>query len=474
MFIHLLNCQRVTAPVILLVCLNGCVSYDLNQGMQRAAQDTVAFNTESMSLAVTAEQRQQRAGLTQQLLSAPVGQKQAVDLMLVNSAAFQSLLAQHWAQAAATAQSGRISNPSVALERIVTGSETEFNGLLTFGLLDVLTLPQRADIARLKLAQAQIKLSADVVDQVTQVRQAWVRAVAARAALHYAHKVADAALASDELAARMLAAGNFNALTRSKHRLFHVQAQMQLAAAQQSKLSRTEELVRLLGLDATQALQLQLPDKLPELPVTAISTESAAQQAVQQRLDIRMAKAELETAARAQGLTGITSLLDVQLTVIGGTVNSGGTDTKRSGAQISVKLPLFDGGDMQQSQMHAQTLAAANRLRAAATDAASSLRETHAAYSTAFAIARQFQDEVLPLRQRMADENLLRYNAMQIGVFDLLTDATEQNAAVSAAIDAQQQFWLSEAALQSTLIGRPLSVSLSVTNSKGSGNAAAH
>ena len=183
MFIHLLNSQRVTAPVILLVCLSGCVSYDLNQGMQRAAQDTAAFNTESMSLAVTAEQRQQRAGLTQQLLSAPLGQKQAVDLMLVNSAAFQSLLAQHWAQAAATAQSGRISNPSVALERIVTGSETEFNGLLTFGLLDVLTLPQRADIARLKLAQAQIKLSADVVDQVTQVRQAWVRVVAARATL---------------------------------------------------------------------------------------------------------------------------------------------------------------------------------------------------------------------------------------------------------------------------------------------------
>ena len=268
------------------------------------------------------------------------------------------------------------------------------------------------------------------------MRQAWVRAVAARAALHYAHKVADAALASDELAARMLAAGNFNALTRSKHRLFHVQAQMQLAAAQQSKLSRTEELVRLLGLDATQALQLQLPDKLPELPVTAISTESATQQAVQQRLDIRMAKAELETAARAQGLTGITSLLEVELTVIGGTVNSGGTDTKRSGAQISVKLPLFDGGDMQQSQMHAQTLAAANRLRAAATDAASSLRETHAAYSTAFAIARQFQDEVLPLRQRMADENLVRYNAMQIGVFDSDFNLWTWNSRVFPGIDS--------------------------------------
>jgi outer membrane protein TolC len=316
-------------------------------------------------------------------------------------------------------------------------------------------------------------LSADVVDQFTLVRQAWVRAVAANASLNYAHTVADAAQASDELAARMQAAGNFNALTRSRHRMFHLQAQMQLATAQQLKLSRTEELVRLLGLDAAQAMQMQLPDKLPDLPSQALDIQTAATQAVQQRLDIRMAKAELETAARAQGLTGITSRLDVELTVTGGTVNSSGTTTKRSGAQISFKLPLFDAGDMQRTQMNAQTLAAANRLQAAAIEAASGLRETHAGYLSAFGISRQFKDELLPLRQRIADENLLRYNAMQIGVFDLLADAAEQSATVSTAIDAQQQFWLSEAGLQSTLMGRPLSTALSVSNTNSSA-AAAH
>ncbi len=474
MFIYLPKRHRLTVLACMLVCVSGCVSYDVNQGILQAAQGTAAFNTERLLLAVTEEQRQQRTVLTQQLLSAPVGPKQAVELMLVNSTAFQGLLAQHWAQAAATAQSGRISNPTFALERIVTGSETELNGLLTFGLMDALTLPQRADIARLKLVQSQLRLSAEVIDQVTLVRQAWVRAVAASATVHYAHKVADAALASDELAARMLSAGNFNALTRSKHRLFHLQAQMQLAAAKQTKLSRTEELVRLLGLDATQALQLQLPDTLPGLPALAVSEQDVAQLAVQQRLDIRMAKAELETVARAQGLTSITSLLDVELTVISGMVNSNSSDSKRIGAQISVKLPLLDSGDMQRAQMNAQTLAAVNRLKASATDAASSLRETYAAYLTAFSIARQFQDELLPLRQHMAGENLLRYNAMQIGVFDLLADASDQNAAVTAAIDAQLQFWLSEAALQSTLIGRPLSNSVSVTNSKTSNNASAH
>ena len=88
-------------------------------------------------------------------------------------------------------------------------------------------------------------------------------------------------------------------------------------------------------------------------------------------------------------------------------------------------------------------------------------------------MARQFKEELLPLRQRIADENLLRYNAMQIGVFDLLADAAEQSATVSAAMEAQQQFWLREAALQSTLTGRPLSIHLTAAKSDSNSSGAA-
>ena len=463
--------RRATALAASLV-MSACVSYDPQQGMRLSAQDTAAFTGDSLTLATTESQRMQRAALTRQLLNAPVGQKQAVDLMLVNSAAFQGLLAQHWASAASIAQSGRIPNPSVAIERVVTGNETELNALLTFGLLDVLTLPQRADLARLKLVQAQIRLSADVVDQVTQVRQAWVRAVAANEMLTYAEQVAQAAQASDTLAERMKAAGNFNALTRNRHQLFHAQAQMQLAVAQQNRLSRTEALVRLLGLDAQQAAQLKLPESLPALPEHAVDIQVAATQASQQRLDIRMAQAELQTAAKAQGLTGVTSWTDIELTVLSGKVSSAGSDTSRNGAQISIKLPVFDSGNMQRAQMNAQTLAAANQLQATAQQAVSTLREAHAAYLTSYSIAKRYKEELLPLRQRIADENLLRYNAMQIGVFDLLTDAAEQSNTVAASLDALQQFWLSEAALQSTLMGRPLTTVLSVNATKGSSEAA--
>ena len=62
----------------------------------------------------------------------------------------------------------------------------------------------------------------------------------------------------------------------------------------------------------------------------------------------------------------------------------------------------------------------------------------------------------MPLRQKILDENLLRYNGMLIGVFELLADARVQIASVRSAIDALRDFWLADADLDAALIGKPV------------------
>lgn len=44
---------------------------------------------------------------------------------------------------------------------------------------------------------------------------------------------------------------------------------------------------------------------------------------------------------------------------------------------------------------------------------------------------------------------------MLIGVFELLADSREQIAAVMSSIAAQEQFWLADAALRASLVGKP-------------------
>jgi len=461
---------------IAVLGVSGCASYNLNQGLDRVNRDVSSFTQSELNLAKNKEDRDKRLAATTQLLAKPVGQKEAVQLLLANSPAFQALLAQNWAEAASAAQSGRISNPTFAFESAVMGTETELNRFLTFGLLDLITLPQRSAIAKDRVEQAQIRMSAEVVDQVTRVRQSWVRAVAAAQSYNYADQVLASAEASAELARRMESVGNFNKLTRARHQAFYADAATQLANAKQVALLLREELIRLLGLDEAQAKQLVLPERLPSLPKQPMTPEDVAKQVSQERLDIQQAKAALNAAAKAQGLNRVTSLADIELSVRRGSVSDSSTSTNssRRGYEVGVKLPIFDWGDMQRDIMSAQTLAAANQLEATVRSAGSSLRENYAAYRTAYDLSRHFKEEVIPLRKVISEENVLRYNGMLIGVFELLADSRDQIGAVISAIAAEQQFWLTDAALQATLIGRPTSVGVAAISSTTNNTAAGH
>jgi outer membrane protein TolC len=81
------------------------------------------------------------------------------------------------------------------------------------------------------------------------------------------------------------------------------------------------------------------------------------------------------------------------------------------------------------------------------------VRSAYSAYRTAYDTAKRYRDEIVPLRRKIAEENMLRYNGMLIGVFDLLADAREQVAAVTAYIGALRGFWISESDLQAAFNG---------------------
>jgi len=447
----------LVAVVLLALGLTACARVNLEESLAKTNQATAEFTDGKLTLAQTADQRAFMAQTAATLLAQPLNQQDAVHLALVNSPAIQAMLAQHWSDAARAAQSGRIANPLLVFERTSLGDEVEYERLLAFGLLDILTLPLRSATAQRRIEQSQARLAIDVVESVTRVRQAWVKAVAAQQSLTYAQQVTEVGEISAELARRMQLVGNFNRLQRARQQAFYADAATQWAMAQQTAMATREELVRVLGLTDDQEKRLKLPERLPDLPQTPRSPEEVSQAVQSGRLDIQLAKAAYNAAAKEHGLTLITSLTDIELGVRHDTVfdDGAGTHENRDGYEITVRLPVFDWGDMQRDATNAQTLAAANRLEATVRAAGSNLRETYAAYRTAYDVAKQYRDEVLPLRKVISEENLLRYNGMLIGVFELLADTRDQVNTVRAAISAQQDFWLAHSALQTAIIGNP-------------------
>jgi outer membrane protein TolC len=278
--------------------------------------------------------------------------------------------------------------------------------------------------------------------------------------------------------ARLLqSAGNFNRIQRARQQSFYADATTKWATAQHAATAAQEELIRLFGLTDAQANRLQLPDRLPDLPKEPLSPEQAGNSTSKTRLDIRLAQAEYEAAAKVQGLNLFTSFTDIELGLRYESVKdrADGHKTIRRGYEVSVRLPIFDWGDNQRDAMNARTLAAAYRLEATVRSAGSNLRQSYSAYRTTYDIARHYRDEIVPLRKAISEENLLRYNGMLIGVFELLADSRDQINSVIAAIDAEQQFWLADAALQASMIGRPVQTSIIFTAASGrEGGDAAH
>jgi len=466
--IHILQIMTL----ILFGIMSGCATVDFDTSLATTNKIASDFTHGDLQLVQTNAQREEMSKVTGEILKKPISQNDAVKLALVNSPALQAMLAQNWADASNAAQTGRIANPTFTFERLVTATELEIGRMLAIGLLDLLTMPQRYSIAQRLIERSQLQLTGNVIDTVTQVRQAWIKAVAAEQNLVYAQQVNDAAQAGAELALRLQSVGNFNKLQRARQQVFYADAATQWATAQHAAVSAREELIRLLGLTDTQARILKLPDRLPDMPKEVRSPEDVGKAASAERLDIKLAKLEFEAATKAQGLNLLTSFTDIELGLRYDTVfdNDQARSTTKRGFEVSVRLPVFDWGDAQRAAMSAQTLAAANRLEFTVRAAGSNIRESYSAYRTAYDIARHYRDEVVPLRKAISDENLLRYNGMLIGVFELLADSRDQVSSVMAAINAEQQFWLADAALQATLMGKPTMISFGEQSVRGTGD----
>ena len=178
-------------------------------------------------------------------------------------------------------------------------------------------------------------------------------------------------------------------------------------------------------------------------------------EAVRRRIDLQIARVEVEALAKFYGLTNVTRFIKLaNVSAVSRTQReSGGAHGTGGGAEGELQVPIFDFGEARLRQAEEAYMEAANRLTEQAVAIRSQARQAYRVYRSSYDIAKHYRDEVLPLRKIISDETTLRYGAMQIDVFSLLTEARQRVAANSAAIAAQRDFWLADTDLKAALVG---------------------
>ena len=432
--------------------LAGCASFSEDAGfssVEKAAQERLGkqarwVRTEADAQGVRAFVRER--------LAAPLSIDDAVQIALFNNPELQATYAELGIAEADLVQAGRMTNPHFAYLRTRNreAQSGKIEWALTFPIVDLLTIPLRKRIEAERFAAVQLEVSIRTLEVALETRRAWIGAVGAGEAVRYQEQVRTAAEASAELARRMARAGNLSRLAQMREQAFYAEVTAQLARARQAALAERERLTRLLGLYG-EDVAFQLPERLPELPDTLPDKRDLEATAVAQRFDIQAARRDTEALARSLGLSKATRF--VNALELGPAQTREDSDPWNRGFEFSLEIPIFDWGTARVAKAEAIYMQSVSRLAATAIAARSEVREASSAYRTAYDTARHYRDEIVPLRRKISEETLLRYNAMLISTFELLADAREQVAAVNAYLEALREFWLAESDIQGALTG---------------------
>ena len=432
--------------------LVGCASVDAGPAFDTLNGLVVERTGKPVGWQSDATTRDAAEGRAKAILTKPVSSDAAVQLAFLRNPAIQVQLARIGIAEADVVQAGRLINPTVSISRVATTGIVEIERQILFSVLSLFTIGPRTRIAQDQAELARYQTALAIVQKAGQVKRAWVESVAARERVAVATEILEAAKAAEDLAQRMSKAGNMTGIDLARMKVNTAETATQLGKLRMAADMTRERLTRAMGLWG-EATRFKLPGRLPRLTKSLRNIDDIERYALIKRLDVQAARKEVDVLRRSLDLTKQTAWLNV-LEVSGkwDTAKESGKRTNPTGFEVEFSIPIFDLGDAKVDRSIFQYMQAVEALKSQAITARSEVREAWRAYRGTYDLARNYESRIEPLMARITEEELLRYNGMLIGVFELLAATKKQAQSRMAAIDARRDFWLAETQFHSTLI----------------------
>jgi outer membrane protein TolC len=452
-----MRCAFLLLITLAVLGTDGCTSFSKDGGFDAVAEDAARRHLAASDIQWprTTQERAKADAQVAALLEHSLSAEDAVQIALLNNRMLQGAFEELGISEAELVQAGRLPNPRFDLRHASAAGQYDVEETLSLNVLSLLTMPYARDIERQRFAQTRSLAVLRVAQLARDTREAYYAAVAARESRDYRLKVRAAAEAGATLAQRMVGAGNWNRLDQAHEQKVYFDAVQGFTRAELAEQAAREKLISIMGLSGEKAgaLNLQLAEVLPVLPTSLEDFPDVESALLQNRLDLQLMRMRMDELQRNLKLTRSTRFVNV-LDVGATRVQQGSRDAPyERGYTITLEVPIFDSGSARVKKSAAIYAQAVDRFTQAAIEARSQIRLAYANYHAAFELAKQQRDEVLPLREAIAQENLLRYNASQISIFELLSGAREQAAGFDGYIQRVRDFWIAKSQLDAALLG---------------------
>lgn len=422
--------------------LSSCVSVprdagadDIQQALKQRGGPAVVWRTQP----ATADDERIAAMLQDELTP-----DEAVAIAMVNNPRLQVTLAELGIARADLIEASTITNPVFEFEIRFPGEPYRpYELRLAQSLIELIQLPRRRALGRAAFDAAQMRVSSEVLRFAGDVRSAYFDVIAATQHVALSRTIADAAQAAADVAVRQHRAENITDLDLENEQALYEQAKLDLARAEQQVLLARESLMRAMGLRNAN-VEWRVPATFPELPESELDQANLERLAAAQRLDLAIARRELEVAQRQVPLTRLQVLEETILDVHYEREPDG---THTVGPGLEFPIPIFNTGRAARTRAEAQYLQARHLVNALEAESSSQLRAARTTLAEARARAEYYRDVVVPRRTRILELTKLEHNAMFIGIFQLLQARQNEMQARRDYIEAQREYWSARTSL---------------------------
>jgi outer membrane protein TolC len=457
---------RVAASVTCFgLALGGCASFSPDAGLSVAGgyaalelrKDIV--KADDQGVAPSADAR------VDALLRRPLTADGAVQVALLRNRGLQAAFNDLGVSEAQYVQATLPPSPRLSITQWGLGFNTEIERAVAASVLELATLPVRAEIARQRFQADQYNAADQVLRLAGEARRQYYRTVSANQATAFLEQALAGAESASTLAKQLGETGALNKLEQAREHAFYSELGAQLAKARVQQRAERERLTRLLGLWGRD-IDFRLPNGLPPLPVRLVDGRAIEAEAISKRSDVQAARFELQSLVGQFGLnqaSGFVSVFDAGFAnrfsrsrTPGGAGEGGVPKVDKAslnGFSADLVIPIYDFGATAVRGAQESYLASANRLAERAVNARSEVREAYQRYRGQYDITRHYQTSVLPLRRTIQDQALLQYSGMLLDVTTLIVDARARILSNIQAIEAQRDFWIAATDLKAATVG---------------------
>lgn len=448
--------HRIAIVSLIAMVLGGCTSMDPQPAFQEVRQSVAKRTGHLVQWNSDGKEDHAVQARIGSMLENDLTLEEAIQIALLNNQRLQGIYERLGVAQANLVQAGLLRNPIFEADlkflNNVSGTKAVLEMAVVQDFLEIFMIPLRKRLAKAELAMTQAEITAAIFDLTSDVKIAFISLQAVGHTLEMRKEILQSTEASYDVAQRLHRAGNLTDLALANERALYEQSKLAVATAQTNVLEARENMNVLLGLWG-ESIQWRINGVLPKTPEKEMDITRLEERAISSSLDLDLLRNQMRVVASRTGMEA-TELVFPELG--SGAAAEYDPGQWSVGPALAIGVPIFDWGQARTAAGRRQLQRLWKEYTATAVEIRAAVRAAKYRLRNARRQCEYYRRVVVPLAEKITAESQLQYNAMQLGVFQLLQAKRNEISVQGQYILARRNYWVARTELEQILAGRLL------------------